>query len=384
MIKRSLSLLMLVLIIACKGDPEVKEASEIESDSIKEKSILSGDLLGEDRVEFTVKEANNLAELPLNCINTQYPNKLGQTLENKEAIGEPQELHPAFYGCFDWHSSVHAHWSMVSLLKQFPDLKKAETIREKLKESLSAENIQGEIDYFKREQSDSFERTYGWAWLLKLAEEIETWNDPLADELGKNLAPLTELIVKKYIEFLPKLNYPIRVGEHSNTAFGLSFAYDYANAVEHTELKELISERAKDFYLSDNNCPLTWEPGGFDFLSPCLEEVSIMSRVLPKNAFEMWLEDFLPQLKSEDFDVEVGEVSDRTDGKLVHLDGLNFSRAWVFYGLINQYPDKFSHLQEIADRHVAHSFPNLVGDSYEGGHWLGTFAIYALQESKDM
>ena len=384
MIKRSLSLLMLVLIIACKGDPEVKEASEIESDSIKEKSILSGDLLGEDRVEFTVKEANNLAELPLNCINTQYPNKLGQTLENKEAIGEPQELHPAFYGCFDWHSSVHAHWSMVSLLKQFPDLKKAETIREKLKESLSAENIQGEIDYFKREQSDSFERTYGWAWLLKLAEEIETWNDPLADELGKNLAPLTELIVKKYIEFLPKLNYPIRVGEHSNTAFGLSFAYDYANAVEHTELKELISERAKDFYLSDNNCPLTWEPGGFDFLSPCLEEVRIMSRVLPKNAFEMWLEDFLPQLKSEDFDVEVGEVSDRTDGKLVHLDGLNFSRAWVFYGLINQYPDKFSHLQEIADRHVAHSFPNLVGDSYEGGHWLGTFAIYALQESKDM
>ena len=384
MIKRSLSLLMLVLIIACKGDPEVKEASEIESDSIKEKSILSGDLLGEDRVEFTVKEANNLAELPLNCINTQYPNKLGQTLENKEAIGEPQELHPAFYGCFDWHSSVHAHWSMVSLLKQFPDLKKAETIREKLKESLSAENIQGEIDYFKREQSDSFERTYGWAWLLKLAEEIETWNDPLADELGKNLAPLTELIVKKYIEFLPKLNYPIRVGEHSNTAFGLSFAYDYANAVEHTELKELISERAKDFYLSDNNCPLTWEPGGFDFLSPCLEEVSIMSRVLPKNAFEMWLEDFLPQLKSEDFDVEVGEVSDRTDGKLVHLDGLNFSRAWVFYGLINQYPDKFSHLQEIADRHVAYSFPNLVGDSYEGGHWLGTFAIYALQESKDM
>tara|TARA_R100000501_G_C2618674_1_gene112140 strand:+ start:97 stop:1224 length:1128 start_codon:yes stop_codon:yes gene_type:complete len=375
---------MLVLIIACKGDPEVKEASEIESDSIKEKSILSGDLLGEDRVEFTVKEANNLAELPLNCINTQYPNKLGQTLENKEAIGEPQELHPAFYGCFDWHSSVHAHWSMVSLLKQFPDLKKAETIREKLKESLSAENIQGEIDYFKREQSDSFERTYGWAWLLKLAEEIETWNDPLADELGKNLAPLTDLIVKKYIEFLPKLNYPIRVGEHSNTAFGLSFAYDYANAVEHTELKELISERAKDFYLSDNNCPLTWEPGGFDFLSPCLEEVSIMSRVLPKNAFEMWLEDFLPQLKSEDFDVEVGEVSDRTDGKLVHLDGLNFSRAWVFYGLINQYPEKFSHLQEIADRHVAYSFPNLVGDSYEGGHWLGTFAIYALQESKDM
>jgi len=381
--KKSLPLLIFILIIACKGDPEEKEASEIESDTIKENNTISEDLLGEDRVEFTAEEANNLAELPLNCINTEYPNKLGQTLENKEAIGEPSELHPAFYGCFDWHSSVHAHWSLVSLLKQFPGLERAETIREKLKESLSEENIQGEIDYFKREQSGSFERTYGWAWLLKLAEEIETWDDPLAEELGQNLAPLTDLIVEKYTEFLPKLNYPIRVGEHTNTAFGLSFAYDYADAVENNELKELIAERAKDFYLNDNNCPLSWEPSGFDFLSPCLEEVNIMRRVLPENAFDLWLEDFLPQLKSEDFDIEVGEVSDRTDGKLVHLDGLNFSRAWVFYGLINQYPEKFSHLQEIADRHVAHSFPNLVGDSYEGGHWLGTFTIYALQESKD-
>ena len=382
--KKSLLLLIAISIFACKGEPEVKEVSEMERDTIKEENSLTSDLLGENRVEFTREEANRLAELPLNCINTEYPNKLNQTLENKEAIGEPSELHPAFYGCFDWHSSVHAHWSMVSLLKQFPNLEKAETIREKLKESLSEENIQGEVAYFNREQSDSFERTYGWAWLLKLAEEIETWNDPLAKELKQNLDPLTNLIVNKYLEFLPKLNYPIRVGEHANTAFGLSFAYDYAVATENTEFKQLISNRARDFYLKDDNCPITWEPGGFDFLSPCLEEVNIMRRVLPKNAFEMWLEDFLPQLKSGDFEMEVGEVSDRTDGKLVHLDGLNFSRAWVFYGLINQYPDKFSHLQEIADKHVAYSFPNLVGDSYEGGHWLGSFAIYALQESKGM
>ena len=382
--KKCLFLLIAVATLGCKGDPEVKEVSEIESDSIKEESFLNGDLLGTTKINFTKEEANRLAELPLNCINTEYPNKLNQTLENKEAIGEPSELHPAFYGCFDWHSSVHAHWSMVSLLKQFPDLDKAETIKEKLKESLSAENIQGEIAYFNREQSDSFERTYGWAWLLKLADEIETWNDPLADELKRNLAPLTNLIAEKYMEFLPKLNYPVRVGEHANTAFGLSFAYDYALAVENIELKDLISKRAKDFYLKDDDCPLTWEPSGFDFLSPCLEEVNIMRRILPKNAFEMWLDDFLPQLKSSDFDMAVGEVSDRTDGKQVHLDGLNFSRAWVFYGLINQYPDKFSHLQEIADRHVGYSFPNLVGDSYEGGHWLGSFAIYALQESKDL
>jgi hypothetical protein len=382
--KKSLLLLITISIFACKGEPEVKKVSEMERDTIKEENSLTSDLLGENRVEFTREEANRLAKLPLNCINTEYPNKLNQTLENQEALGEPSELHPAFYGCFDWHSSVHAHWSMVSLLKQFPNLEKAETIREKLKESLSEENIQGEVAYFNREQSDSFERTYGWAWLLKLAEEIETWNDPLAKELKQNLDPLTNLIVNKYLEFLPKLNYPIRVGEHANTAFGLSFAYDYAVATENTEFKQLISNRARDFYLKDDNCPITWEPGGFDFLSPCLEEVNIMRRVLPKNAFEMWLEDFLPQLKSEDFEMEVGEVSDRTDGKLVHLDGLNFSRAWVFYGLINQYPDKFSHLQEIADKHVAYSFPNLVGDSYEGGHWLGSFAIYALQESKGM
>ncbi|WP_037320826.1 DUF2891 domain-containing protein [Salegentibacter sp. Hel_I_6] len=382
--KKKLLLLIAVTIFACKGDPEVEPVSEMENDSIKEKSFLDGELLGESSIKFTKEEANKLAELPLNCINTEYPNKLNQTLENKEAIGEPSDLHPAFYGCFDWHSSVHAHWSMVSLLKQFPDLEKAEIIKEKLKESLTAENIQGEIAYFKRDQSDSFERTYGWAWLLKLAEEIETWNDPLADEIGENLAPLTNLIANKYLEFLPKLNYPIRVGEHANTAFGLSFAYDYAIVVGNTELEELISKRAKDFYLKDDDCPLTWEPGGFDFLSPCLEEVNIMRRILPKNAFEMWLDDFLPQLKNSDFEMEVGEVSDRTDGKLVHLDGLNFSRAWVFYGLINKYPEKFSHLKELANTHVAYSFPNLTGDSYEGGHWLGTFAIYALQESKGM
>ena len=263
-------------------------------------------------------------------------------------------------------------------------MEKAELIREKLKESLSAENIQGEIAYFEREESNSFERTYGWAWLLKLAEEIDTWNDPAADKLKQNLAPLTNLIIEKYLDFLPKLNYPIRVGEHSNTAFALSFAYDYAIAAENNNLKELIASRARDFFLKDDDCPLSWEPSGFDFLSPCLEEVNIMRRILPKNAFELWLEDFMPQLENVDFEMEVAEVSDRSDGKLVHLDGLNFSRAWVFYGLINEYPDKFAHLQPLANKHVAYSFPNVVGDSYEGGHWLGTFAIYALQESKDM
>ncbi|SHF87645.1 Protein of unknown function [Salegentibacter echinorum] len=382
--KKVFLLLLGVLICSCKGDPKVETKTEMNIDSINEADSLSINLLTEEKIVFTLSEANKLAEMPLSCLNTEYPNKLNQVLENEKALGEPSELHPAFYGCFDWHSSVHAHWSLVSLLKQFPDLEKAAEIRKKLQESLSKKNIQGEIAYFKRKESGSFERTYGWAWLLKLSEEIETWEDPMAKELENNLAPLTSLIVEKYLEFLPKLNYPIRVGEHSNTAFGLSFAYDYAQATKKDSLMGVVSKKARDFYLNDDNCPLGWEPSGFDFLSPCLEEVSIMRRVLPKNAFQMWLGDFMPQLKKADFNIPVAEVSDRTDGKLVHLDGLNFSRAWVFYDLISKYPDLFSHLQPLANRHIKKSFPNVVGDSYEGGHWLGTFAIYALQESKDI
>ncbi|MDR9457731.1 MAG: DUF2891 domain-containing protein [Salegentibacter sp.] len=373
-------LLLLVIISGCKNNETSESVSTAEDDSIEAPTVTEA-LLSES-IEFDLEEANKLAELPLSCIETEYPNKLNQTLENKEAMGEPSELHPAFYGCFDWHSSVHGHWSLVSLLKQFPKLEKREQIRELLQKSLSAENIQGELDYFRREHSDSYERTYGWAWLLKLAEELKTWEDPLAEELDQNLQPLTNLIVERYTEFLPKLNYPIRVGEHENTAFALSYAWDYAVTVENKEFQDLISKRAKEFYLSDDHCPIGWEPGGFDFLSPCLEEVNIMRRVLPKNAFLMWIDDFMPDLKKESFDIEVGEVSDRTDGKLVHLDGLNFSRAWVFYGLANKYPEEFGHLKGIADRHVAYSFPNLVGDSYEGGHWLGSFAIYALNESR--
>ena len=381
--KNYIILLIAVFFLSCKGDraEDANGSAAKKSDSINI-DIFSNGLSQAEPVDLDLEEANRLAELPLSCLNVEYPNKLGQTLENAEAMGEPSELHPAFYGCFDWHSAVHAHWSLVSLLKQFPKLEKREEIRQALQESLSAENIEGEVAYFKREQSYAYERTYGWAWLLKLAEELKTWDDPLARELEENLQPLTELIVSLYIEFLPKLNYPIRVGEHDNTAFGLAFAWDYAKAAENSEFQKLISKRARDFYLSDDDCPLNWEPGGFDFLSPCLEEVDIMRRVLPRNAFFMWVDDFMPQLRKDSFELQVGEVSDRSDGKLVHLDGLNFSRAWVLLGLANQYPDYFGHLKPIANQHLSYSFPNLVGDNYEGGHWLGSFAIYALNETR--
>ena len=326
---------------------------------------------------LTLQQANILAELPLTCMQNEYPNKLGQTLGGKEDLGEPIVRHPAFYGCFDWHSAVHGHWSLVKLLKVHPNLDKAEVIRIKLAENISEENISAELQYFIGEHNTSYERTYGWAWLLKLAEELHTWDDPLGKEMEQNLQPLTDLIVERFIEFLPKLLYPIRVGEHTNTAFGLSFAWDYANTLEDDELKSAIEKRAREFYLDDKDCPIEWEPSGFDFLSPSLEEIDIMRRVLNETEFEQWMAQFSPQLNLKEFSLSVGEVSDRSDGKLVHLDGLNFSRAWVLYGLAKQYPE-YSHLVKIADEHFTYSFPNLVGDGYEGGHWLGSFAIYAV------
>ena len=375
--------MLISLGLASCNEADQNDKSE-EAVSPEDSVIMEADIPlieASDPVELSLEQAEKLAALPLACINVEYPNKLNQTLSGPEDIAEPRELHPAFYGCFDWHSAVHAHWSLVSLLRHFPKMEQAPEIRKELKESLSATNIEQEIAYFKKEHEGSFERTYGWAWLLKLAAELKAWEDPLARELEQNLEPLTQLIEEKFMKFLPKLNYPIRVGEHTNTAFALTLAFDYAEVAGNEQLKMLIEKRAMDFYLNDDHCPISWEPGGFDFLSPCLSEIDIMRRVLPESAFILWMKDFLPQLKNKDFVLEVAKVSDRTDGKLVHLDGLNFSRAWVLYGLAQQYPEHYGHLKVLANQHFSHSFPNLVEDSYEGGHWLGSFALYALQES---
>ncbi len=328
-------------------------------------------------IKLTEKQALHLAQLPLKCISQEFPNKLSQTLGAESDLGTPQELHPAFYGCFDWHSSVHGHWMLVKLLKLFPEVDMRDDILVALKKNIAKENILAEVEYFKRETEKSYERTYGWAWLLKLAEELHTWNNPVARELESNLKPLTDLIVDRYIDFLPRLKYPIRVGEHTNTAFGLTFAYDYALALSHDGLKFIIEEKAKDFYMSDENCPLHWEPSGYDFLSPCLEEADLMRRVLPKEEFKTWFKTFLPEMENPDFELEIGIVSDRSDGKLVHLDGLNFSRAWCLYGIANNF-EEYVHLKNIADQHILSSLDNVVGDSYEGSHWLASFALYAL------
>lgn len=369
--------LLICLFVQCQSKPK-EEKEEVKKTETKETTVIS------DKIEtLSLEEANRLAALPLHCMQVEYPNKLNQTIGSGEDLQSPKALHPAFYGCFDWHSSVHGHWSLVTLLKQFPNLKNSAEIREKLAQNISKENIEIEILYFKGKYNKSFERTYGWAWLLKLAEELHTWDDPLARELETNLQPMTDIIVQGYLNFLPKLNYPIRVGEHTNTAFGLTFAYDYAKIVENTALKSLIEQRAKDFYQNDENCPIGWEPSGFDFLSPCLEEADIMRRILPKDEFETWLNKFLPQLANKDFTLAQGKVSDRTDGKLVHLDGVNFSRAWCLYGIANQYP-AYAHLKNVANEHINYSLPSIVDDNYEGTHWLGSFAIYALNTAADV
>ncbi|HHM21580.1 MAG TPA: DUF2891 domain-containing protein, partial [Bacteroidetes bacterium] len=257
---------------------------------------------------LTQTGASHFAALALSCLQQEYPNKPGQTLSGKDELKEPHVLHPAFYGCYDWHSSVHGHWMLVRLLKQFPDLPEASEIRRTLEQNLTAKNIAAEVDYFKKE-SKSWERMYGWAWLLKLADELFTWNDPDARQWYKHLEPLTNAIVERYLRFLPVQTYPVRTGVHPNTAFGMSFAWDYANTTDHRVLKSMIEKRAKDYYLLDEGCPTEYEPSGEDFLSPCLEEANLMRKVLPKKLFSKWFRRFLPKSKMARFNTPAN-VSD--------------------------------------------------------------------------
>jgi len=343
--------------------------------------LIASSVIGQN---LNLEQANHLATLPIKCLQQEYPNKLSQLLADSTEIAGPKVLHPAFYGCFDWHSSVHGHWSLVYLLNKFPDLKDRSAIIKKLQVNLSKENIQQEIIYLSKPHEKSFERTYGWAWLLKLQMELAISKDTYAAELSQNLQPLSDLIASRYIEFLPKLNYPIRAGTHSNTAFGMNLAWDYAVYSKNVALRQSISENAIRLFTPDQNCPFDWEPSGTDFLSPCLEELGIMQRVLPSKSFLPWLKKFAPKLFNKQYDWEVARVSDRTDGHLVHLDGLNFSRAWNFYYLINQYPKEFSHLKKLADTHLTFSLPSVVDGNYEGEHWLASFALLAFEMKSNL
>ncbi len=323
--------------------------------------------------------ANYLYHFAYECIDREYPNKLGQVLGDGTYLKEPSELHPSFYGCFDWHSSVHGHWTLLNILKEIPDFTHKEAILKKLQKNITEENILKEVAYFEDEYNKNFERTYGWAWLLKVTETLRDWDTPEAKQMYEHLKPLSSLIEDKYIHFLEKLTYPIRVGEHPNTAFGMSLALDYAKKYS-PKLEQVIVQKAKAYYLADKGCPIDWEPGGFDFLSPCLQEASLMMKVLPKNEYITWLDLFLPNFrKNPSSYLKVAEVTDRSDGKLAHLDGLNFSRAWCLYEMANALNN--DKMKRVADTHFAYSYSKMDSGEYAGAHWLASFALYAILKS---
>ena len=341
-----------------------------------ENPYLSKDKDG--RLVLTEAGASHFANLALTCLQQEYPNKLNQVLDNGSQLKSPKQLHPAFYGCFDWHSAVHGHWMLVRLLRTFPNLPEAPEIRATLAENLSAENIIGEVEYMET-ASKSWERMYGWSWLLKLAEELYSWKDKQGQEWSRNLEPLTQVFIDRYIKFLPIQEYPVRTGVHPNTAFGLSFALDYANTTGHKPLKEIIEKRAKYYFLNDENCPADWEPSGEDFLSACLEEANLMRRILNPEDFSKWFGKFLPEDQLFSLLKPAGVV-DRSDPKIVHLDGLNLSRAWCFYGILPYIKDEKlkQKIYQAAKKHLEVTVPFIASEHYEGTHWLASFAVFAL------
>ncbi len=335
---------------------------------------------------LTREGAVHFAALAQKCITQEFPNKTGHTQADAHDLKQPAEYHPAFYGCYDWHSSVHGHWMLVKLLKEFPTMPNASEIRAAIGKNLTVENILAEVDYFGTKGNTSFERTYGWAWLLKLAEELYTWNDSEGQQWYRNMQALTALIVQRYIDFLPKQTYPIRTGVHPNTAFGLSFALDYARALKNAELEKLLVSRSRDYYFNDENCPASWEPGGADFFSPCLLEAELMRKVLSEAEFKKWFAAFFPGLKKGQPAnlLQPAIVSDRSDMQLVHLDGLNLSRAWCMLHVSENIQDAAYRtiLSQAALRHLEAAIPHIANGDYAGEHWLASFAVYALYAGK--
>lgn len=329
------------------------------------------------------EQAAAFARLALKGIDKEYPNKPGHVLNGAADVKSPRALHPAFFGCFDWHSSVHGHWMLIRLLRQFPDLPEKERIRSVLADHLSAANLKAEADYFALPNTQSFERTYGWAWLLKLAEELHTWDDADARQWSKNLQPLADVIVARYLSFLPRQTYPIRSGVHPNTAFGLAFALDYARAVDHKPLRELIEQRSRAYFGNDVDGPARWEPDGADFFSPSLMEADLMRRVLPGTEFPIWLHRYLPGLARGEPKslLSPALVADRTDPQIVHLDGLNLSRAWCMRSIAAALPTDDparAMLADAAARHAHAALSHVASGDYAGEHWLASFAVYML------
>jgi len=336
--------------------------------------------------------AARFAALALKCLHQEYPNHISHTLNSAADARPPHELTPAFYGCLDWHSDVHGHWLLVRLLRLFPNAPFAAQARAAVGQSLTDANISGEVAYLKGAGRASFERPYGMAWLLELSAELRRWDDPDAQRWSQVLAPLETEAAARLESWLPKLHYPIRIGEHDQTAFSFGLMWDWAGVNRDAHMRELLADAAQRFYQHDRNCPLAYEPSGEDFLSPCLAEADFMRRVLPAPAFARWLTDFLPQIptraaataRAPGAWLSPGVVTDRADPKLAHIDGLNLSRAWMLQGIAHGLPPhdaRVAALLATAKRHGDAALPAVTGEHYEGGHWLGTFAVYLTSEA---
>ncbi len=346
---------------------------------------LTSSLSGQSTPKFGANEAERFANLALGCVHQEYPNKIAHVLSSDQDVKPPRELTPAFYGCFDWHSSVHGHWLLARLARTFPDASFTPKAKAALAQSLTPEHIAAEVAYINGEGRESFERPYGFAWLLQLGAELREWKDPEARRMSEALKPLEAAVNGRLKEWLPKLAYPIRAGEHSQTAFAFGLILDAARTAGDDEMEALVTAKTLEFHRNDRNCPLGYEPSGQDFLSPCLAEADLMRRVMPPKEFATWLSSFLPEIPKDGSAgwLPIGVVTDRADGKLAHLDGLNLSRAWMLEGIISGLPEgdpRIPALAAAAKTHRESGLAGVTGEHYAGGHWLGSFATYLVTE----
>ncbi len=324
---------------------------------------------------------DRFAVLALSCVHQPYPNKIAHVLNSDDDVQTPREMYPAFYGCFDWHSSVHGHWLLTRILKTDPETPMRASIEAALSRSFTTQNLAGELAYYSAPGRKSFERPYGIAWYLQLVAELHESDEPLQAQWRETLRPLEDAIIAEIEDWLPKLAYPIRLGTHAQTAFAFGLMLDYARTVDNAELEALITDKVRAFHMADVNCPLAYEPSGTDFLSPCLMEADLMRRVLDEAAFADWLSAFLPQIPTDGAGdwLEPGVVLDPTDGHLVHLDGVNLSRAWALEGMASGLPvadPRRAALQASADLHTEVGIAAVSDEHYSGSHWLGSFATY--------
>lgn len=351
--------------------------------SIAVSIVLFGTVNAEPGGTLDAEGAARFMDLALGGLDREYPNKPGHVFKSDQDVRSPRKIHPVFYGHFDWHSSVHGHWTLVRLLKLFPEHEKAEEVRRVLNARFTENALRLEADYLADHKS--FERMYGWAWALRLGLELRSLDDRQGQEWAKRYAPIEEAIVANAREHLPKLEWPIRCGFHPETAFPLGQMMDYARAVGAKEFEELLEAKCLEFYRKDVNYPVAYEPSGHDFFSSGLNEADLMRRVLGEGEFEVWLARFFPDLESGRLGNLLEPVSpkDLRDGHLVHLVGLNLNRAWAMRGIASALPKDDSRrkvLLAAARRHQETGLKQVFSGSYEGEHWLGSFAVYLLTE----